>query len=226
LEAVNRELEAFSYSVSHDLRAPLRAINGFSWIMLEEYSDQLDDEGKRYLNLIKENTQRMALLIDGILSLSRLGRLEMKVTEMDMGELATGVVKELKTFSPERACQFRLSPLPPARGDRMMIHQVLVNLLSNAVKFTRLKKAPVIEVGGWSEEHENTYYVKDNGSGFDMRYADKLFGTFQRLHRQEEFEGTGIGLAIVQRIIQRHGGRVWAEGKVNEGAAFYFTLPK
>jgi len=225
LVAVNKELESFSYSVSHDLRAPLRAIDGFSRIILEDYIDKLDDEGKRYLNIIRNNTQKMGKLIDDLLVFSRLGRQELRASSIDMGKLAKAVSEELKLAVPERKLQFTINALIPAQGDQATIRQVFVNLLSNAVKFTRPKATAVIEVDGKSEGDENIYYVKDNGVGFDMQYVNKLFGVFQRLHSTEEFEGTGVGLAIVQRIIHRHGGRVWGEGKVGEGATFYFSLP-
>ncbi|VVB84695.1 Methanogenesis regulatory histidine kinase FilI [uncultured archaeon] len=224
LETANKELEAFSYSVSHDLRAPLRAIDGFSRVILEDYTEKVDDEGKRYLNIIRDNTQKMGQLIDDLLTLSRLGRKQMEISEIDMGKLAKEVFDELKAAAPERTVQLDINTLPPAHGDRSMIRQVFVNLLSNAIKFTRPKEKAVIEIGEKIEGNEHAYYVKDNGVGFDMQYINKLFGVFQRLHSAEEFEGTGVGLAIVQRIIHRHGGKVWAEGKLNEGAVFYFTL--
>ena len=224
LEAANKELEAFSYSVSHDLRAPLRAIDGFSRMILEDYIDKLDDEGKRFLNIIQGNTKKMGQLIDDLLVFSRLGRQEIRASGIDMGKLAKAVSEELKLAVPERKLKFTINTLIPAQGDQAMIRQVFVNLLSNAVKFTRSTKTSIIEVGGWTEENENIYYVKDNGVGFDMQYVSKLFGVFQRLHSSSEFEGTGVGLAIVQRIIHRHGGRVWAEGEVEKGATFYFTL--
>jgi PAS domain S-box-containing protein len=220
------QLEAFSYSVSHDLRTPLRAIDGFSGMLMEGYPDKLDDEGKRLLNIIRGNTRKMGELIEGLLALSRLGREEIKLLAVDMNKLAEAVFDEIKVITPERAVEIDIKPLPPAHSDQLMIHQVFFNLLSNALKFTKHKEAAIIEIGGWCEEKENIYYVKDNGVGFDMEYKDKLFSVFQRLHSGEEFEGTGVGLAIVQRIINRHGGRVWAEGKLNEGATFYFTLPK
>jgi signal transduction histidine kinase len=226
LEAANKELEAFSYSVSHDLRAPLRAIDGFSRVILEDYTDKLDDEGKRYLNIIESNTKKMGQLIDDLLVFSHLGRQEIRVSEMDMGKLAKAVSDELKVTVPERKIDFTIKRLSPTHGDQSMIRQVFANLLSNAIKFTGPREIAGIEVGDWSEGDENIYYVKDNGVGFDMQYVHKLFAVFQRLHSSEEFEGTGVGLAIVQRIIHRHGGRVWAEGKVDEGATFYFTLPK
>jgi len=225
LEAANKELEAFSYSVSHDLRAPLRAIDGFSRIVLEGYFDKLDEEGKRFLNIIRSNILKMDQLISDLLALSRFGRQELKMSEIDMGKLAETVFGELKATAPDRRLQLNVKALQPARSDRTMIRQVFINLLSNAIKFTRPREIARIEVGGRSEGDENIYYVRDNGVGFDMQYIDKLFGVFQRLHSSEEFEGTGIGLAIAQRIIHRHGGRVWAEGKVGEGAIFYFSLP-
>ena len=225
LEAANKELEAFAYSVSHDLRAPLRAIDGFSQIILEDYLDKLDDEGRRVLNVIRGNTKKMGQLIDDLLVFSRLGRQELRASGIDMGKLAKAVSEELKLAVPERKLKFTINTLIPAQGDQAMIRQVFVNLLSNAVKFTRPKENATVEIGGGREGNENIYYVKDNGVGFDMQYVDKLFGVFQRLHSAAEFEGTGVGLAIVQRIIHRHGGRVWAEGKVGDGASFYFSLP-
>jgi PAS domain S-box-containing protein len=226
LQATNKELEAFSYSVSHDLRAPLRAIDGFSRVMLEDYIDKLDNEGKRFLNIIRGNTQKMGQLIDDLLVFSRLGRQEIRASGINMGRLAKAVSEELKIAVPERKLKFTINTLIPAQGDQAMIRQVFVNLLSNAIKFTRPREIALIEIDGRSEGNENVYTVKDNGVGFDMQYVNKLFGVFQRLHSTEEFEGTGVGLAIVQRIIHRHGGRVWAEGKVNEGAVFCFTLPR
>lgn len=226
LEAANKELEAFSFSVSHDLRAPLRAIDGFSNALLEDYGDKLDDEGKHFLQMLSDNAVKMGKLIDSILSFSRLGRREIEGVELDFGGLADDVIAELRESAPGRNIRFAVGPLPPARGDRVMIRQVLVNLLANAVKFTRPRAEAVIELGGASEAEENVYYVKDNGVGFDMDYAEKLFGVFQRLHVQDEFEGSGIGLAIVKRIVERHGGRVWAQGRVGEGATIYFTLPR
>lgn len=226
LEAANKELEAFSYSVSHDLRAPLRAIDGFSRVLLEDYIDKLDDDGKRYLNIIGSNTKKMGQLIDDLLLFSRLGRQEIRRSDINMEKLAKTVFEELKLAVPERKVQNIINTLFPAQGDQAMIRQVLVNLLSNSIKFTRPKETAVIEVDGRSEGDENIYAIKDNGVGFDMKYVNKLFGVFQRLHTSEEFEGTGVGLAIVQRIIHRHLGRVWAEGKVGEGATFYFSLPR
>jgi light-regulated signal transduction histidine kinase (bacteriophytochrome) len=221
-----KQLEAFSYSVSHDSKAPLRAINGFSKALLEDYGPQLEQQAQDYLNSIARGSERMGQLINDLLAFARLGRNKMSTSIIDMNELATSVFDELQSASPERSIECSLKGLPPARGDRTMIRQVLVNLLSNAIKFTRPANAASIEIGCSSNQTQrNAYYVKDNGAGFDMQYYDKLFGVFQRLHSAKEFEGTGVGLAIVQRIVQRHGGRVWAEGKVNEGATFHFTLP-
>jgi len=223
LEATNQELESFCYSVSHDLRAPLRAINGFSRIFFEEYLDKLDDEGKRLLHIIQGNTYKMGELIDDLLALSRIGRKDIELSDIDMDTLIQTVFHEIETTKGN--LQVSLKPLPPARGDEGMIRQVFSNLIANAIKFTRSREAAMIEVGGYAKDSENVFYVRDNGIGFDMQYIDKLFGAFQRLHSGEEFEGTGIGLATVERIINRHGGRVWAEGKENEGATFYFSLP-
>ena len=225
LEDANRELEAFSYSVSHDLRAPLRAIDGFSRILLEEYNEKLDPEGRRLLNVVRDNTVKMGLLIDDILKFSRAGRLELNFAEIDMEELAHSVMEELKPGAVGRKLRVKISPLPRLSGDRAMLHQVFVNLLSNAIKFTRTREEAVIEVGSHIENNEAVYFVRDNGAGFDMQYADKLFGVFQRLHSESEFEGTGIGLAIVKRIVTRHGGHVWARSEPDKGATLYFALP-
>ena len=225
LTAVNKELESFSYSISHDLRVPLRAIDGFSSILLDEYQDKLDAEGKRLLNVVRNNTKRMAQLIDDILAFSRTGSVEMMPAEISMEDLAHDVMAELKPVIAGREVRIEIKPLPPVHADHAMMHQVFVNLLSNAIKFTRQKTVAQIEVGAGSGEKEVIYYVRDNGVGFDMQYVDKLFGMFMRLHGVDEFEGTGIGLAIVKRIINRHGGRVWAEGKINGGATVYFALP-
>ncbi len=225
LEVANKELESFSYSVSHDLREPLRMIDGFSRILRKEYEGKLDEEGRRLLDVIRDGTHKMGQLISDLLAFSRLGKQEMRSSEVDMNDLAIVVFEELKLANPERAISFQVKPLPAARGDHKMIRQVFVNLLSNAIKFTRPRETAAIEVGAMTEDTENVYYVKDNGAGFDMQYSGKLFNIFQRLHSREQFEGTGVGLAIVHRIVQRHGGRVWADGKVDEGATFYFTLP-
>ncbi len=226
LEAANKELEAFSYSVSHDLRGPLRGIGGYARILQEDFQEKLNSEGKRVLGVIQSETQRMGRLIDELLSFSRLGRQQMKSSVLDLTALAESVFQELIGMSSDPAPRLKLDPLPSASGDEALMRQVFVNLLSNAVKFTRHQKVAVIEVGAQSDVEHHTYYVRDNGVGFDPKYSDKLFGVFQRLHRHDEFEGTGVGLALVQRIIHRHGGQIWAESKLNEGATFYFTLPK
>jgi two-component system sensor kinase len=225
LSETNAELEAFSYSVSHDLRAPLRAIHGFSRILLEDHAAGMDGEAKRVLGVIDENTRRMGQLIDDLLAFSRLGRKELETARVDMGELVRGAVDEIRLHAGDRQLEITVGALPPARGDRNMLRQAVANLLDNAAKFTRKRAPGVIEVGYKANGAEAVYYVKDNGAGFDPRYASKLFGVFQRLHRAEEFDGTGVGLAIVQRVVMRHGGRVWAEGKLDAGATFYFTLP-
>ena len=226
LEAANKELESFAYSVSHDLRVPLRAIDGFSRLVLAHYEDRLDDEGKRLLNVVRNNTKKMGQLIDDILAFSRAGRLEIKVAETDMEALAREAWEDIGHSIAGREVRSEIKPLPKVQGDAAMLRQVWVNLLGNAAKFTSPKAAAHIEVGSSAQDGENVFYVRDNGAGFDMQYVDKLFGMFQRLHGVDEFEGTGIGLAIVKRIVTRHGGRVWAEGKVNEGAVFYFSLPR
>ncbi len=225
LLAANKEMEAFAYSVSHDLKAPIRAIDGFSRILMLEHAGQLDSEGLRLLEVVRRNTAFMAHLIDDLLALSRLGRQEVRKSRIDLAPEVNRLVKEFRVAEPDRALELNIKELPPAFGDLSLLRQVLANLLANAFKFSRHTDKAVIEVGGERLAGETIYYVKDNGIGFDMRYRDKLFGVFQRLHPIGEFEGTGVGLAIVQRILQRHEGRVWAEGKVNEGATFFFDLP-
>ena len=226
LQMANEELESFSYSVSHDLRTPLRAIDGFSRMALDEHGMELGPEGMRLLTTIRENTKKMSGLIDAILALSRMGRTDLVARDIEMCTLAEEVFTQIKATVPERTIRLICPVLPHAWGDLALIRQVFANLIGNAVKFTGGRKEAVIEVGGRAEGRENVYCVRDNGAGFDMRYAKRLFGAFQRLHGEGEFEGTGIGLATVQRIVHRHGGRVWAEGKVGEGAVFYFTLPR
>ena len=225
LEAVNKELESFGYSVSHDLRSPLRAIAGFTRMILDEKAATFDPETRRKFDVIQENAEKMGQLIDDLLRLSRLGRAELHRSKLDMGGLVHEVVQEIRMAEPEREWATEIGDLPAAHGDRAMIRQLLANLLSNAVKFTRGKQGARIEVGSLETSGERVYYVKDNGVGFNMKYYNKLFGVFQRLVSESQFEGTGVGLAIVQRIVQRHGGRVWAEGQIREGATFYFTLP-
>lgn len=224
LENANRELESFSYSVSHDLRAPLRGIDGFSHALLKDYGSVLDETGKEYLKLVRESSQRMAQLIDDLLNLSRMSRGELQVQKTDLSQLARAVIKDLRAMDPARRVSF-ISPAElEARCDSRLIRVVFENLLGNAWKFTSERKYAEIELGLQNENGEMTYFIRDNGAGFDMTYGDKLFGAFQRLHTTEEFAGTGIGLATVRRIIHRHGGRVWAEGVVGQGATFYFTL--
>ena len=225
LEISNKELEAFSYSVSHDLRTPLRAITGYTNILTEDYEPLLDQEGKRVCTVIKDEAQRMGQLIDDLLSFSRLGRKEIRYATIDMQSMAQAIFNEISTPETREHIEFKLGKLPEATGDSALIHQVWINFLSNAIKFTSKKDRAVIEITGMQNGCENIYSVRDNGAGFDMEYADKLFGVFQRLHSESEFEGTGVGLAIIQRIILRHGGRVWAEGQVGQGAEFHFTLP-
>jgi light-regulated signal transduction histidine kinase (bacteriophytochrome) len=219
-------MESFSYSVSHDLRAPLRILVGLSDIVIEDYYDKLDDKGKKLLHSIRGEAARMDKLVQALLHLSRVGRQEMKVDEIDMEKQAGLIAADLKALAPERNIEVTIEQLPPIRGDITLIRQVFTNLLSNAVKFTGAKDLALITVGGLNGDGENVYYVKDNGVGFDMAHADKLFGVFRRMHSEKEFEGIGIGLSIVERIVKRHGGRVWAEGRPYEGATFYFSLPR
>lgn len=226
LEAANNELEGFSYSVSHDLRAPLRAVAGFSQMLLEDHAGQLDKEAKRKLGVIRSEAQRMGMLIDDLLAFSHLGRKAMQVNELDMTELTRTTFEGLNGQHQGPKVEFHLGSLPRGKGDRTLLGQVWANLLANALKFSSKKEKPLIEVNAISDEKEHVYFVRDNGAGFDPRYQSKLFGVFQRLHDSTEFPGTGVGLALVQRIVVRHGGRVWADGKPNEGATFYFTLPK
>ena len=224
LEAANKELEAFSYSVSHDLRAPLRGIDGFSQALLEDYGDKLDEQGLDYLRRVRAATQRMSRLIDDLLNLSRITRGELRREAVDLSGLAGSVAEQLRQAEPERLVEFRFAEGVTAQGDPRLLRIALENLLGNAWKFTARTADAVIEFGATREGVEDVYFVRDNGAGFDMAYAGKLFGAFQRLHDVREFEGTGIGLATVQRIVRRHGGRVWAEGEPGRGATFYFTL--
>ena len=226
LEAANREIESFSYSVSHDLRTPLRAIDGFAQILKEDYSERLDDEGRRLLGVVRDRTQKMGELIDELLLFSRLGRSPLAASRIDMEALVRGVLEEIGADEAGPRPRFEVGPLPAALGDAALIRQVWMNLLSNAVKFSGKREDPRIAVSASNAAGEQVYCVRDNGAGFDMAYYDKMFGVFQRLHAPDAFPGTGVGLAIVQRIVLRHGGRVWAESRVGEGAAFYFSLPE
>ncbi len=223
LEAANKELEAFSYSVSHDLRSPLRAIDGFSQAILEDYGTQLPPEGLHYLQTIREGAQRMGILIDDLLTFSHLSRASLNRQTVNTAELVRSVIEDLSSERQGRQIEIRIGELLPCQGDRALLKQVWTNLLSNAVKYTRHRNPALIEIG-CEVEQETIYFVRDNGAGFDMRYVHKLFGVFQRLHSTDQFEGTGVGLAIVQRVINRHGGRVWAEAGLDRGASFYFTL--
>jgi PAS domain S-box-containing protein len=224
LESANKELEAFSYSVSHDLRTPLRAMDGFSMAVLEDFGPLLPAEGRRYLQTIREGAQQMGALIDALLSFSRLNRQKLNRVPIDTGAMVRGTLDELGSPWPARSVELKVGELPECSGDPVLLKQVWVNLLSNALKYTRNREKTVLEIGCAKTGGVDTFFVRDNGTGFDMRYVDKLFGVFQRFHRMEDFEGTGVGLAIVQRIILRHGGRVWAEAAVDRGSTFYFTL--
>jgi light-regulated signal transduction histidine kinase (bacteriophytochrome) len=223
-EAAHRELEAFSYSVAHDLRAPLRGIDGFSQALLEDYADKVDEEGRRYLNFLRQGAQQMGRLIDDLLGLSRLARTELRRSPVDLTALARSVAAQLGKADPDREVEIVIDDSIGGDGDASLLRIALENLLGNAWKFTGKRAAARIEVGTMSAEGETVYFVRDNGAGFDPAYEAKLFGVFQRLHSTHEFEGTGIGLATVKRIVNRHGGRIWAAGEVDRGATFYFTL--
>jgi PAS domain S-box-containing protein len=224
LESINKELEAFSYSVSHDLRAPLRTLDGFSQALLEDYADKLDDTGQNLLRRIRAGSQRMGQLIDDLLQLSRLSRAEMRMAQVDLSAMAQEIAAELREQNPSREVKLIVGEGMVVRGDIRLLRVALGNLLGNAWKFTGKQPEACVEFGVTEHDQKPVYFVRDNGAGFDMAYADKLFGAFQRLHGMTEFEGTGIGLATVQRVLQRHGGRIWAEAAVNKGATFYFVL--
>jgi PAS domain S-box-containing protein len=224
LETANKDLESFSYSIAHDLRAPLRAIDGYARMILKKQGDKFEKDILDKFNVIRSNALLMGQLIDDLLTFSRLGKKHISPTLLDMDALVRDVWEEMQNMNPERNMVLTVNSIPPGYGDRALIIQVYTNLLSNAVKFTKNRDTANIEVGAYSHDNEVVYYVRDNGVGFDMQYYDKLFGVFQRLHSADDFEGTGVGLAIVQRIVHRHGGRVWAEGKINHGSCLYFTL--
>jgi light-regulated signal transduction histidine kinase (bacteriophytochrome) len=226
LETANRELEAFSYSVSHDLRAPLRAIDGFSRVLMEDYAASLDAEGYDYLDRVRKAVQRMGHLIDDLLQLARVSRAEMHPASVDLTQLAPEIVAELRETAPTRKVEVSIAPGLSARGDPRLLQVVLANLIGNAWKYTGKTDNPRIELGAVRQNGEIVYYVRDNGVGFDVKYAGKLFGAFQRMHSEREFPGTGVGLATVARIIHRHGGRVWAESEPGKGATFFFTVAR
>lgn len=226
LQTANQELESFSYSVSHDLRAPLRWVVGFSDALMEDHGASLDDEARRKIQIIQNEGRRMGVLIDDLLALSRLGRRALKVGGVDMGDVVLTTWNALKERDDFSNVNLHIGVMPVALGDRVLLGQVWTNLLSNALKFTSKQSHPRIEIGAISDDMEHIFFVRDNGAGFDPKYKDKLFGVFQRLHDATEFPGTGVGLALVQRIVHRHGGRVWADGNPGEGATFYFTVPR
>jgi light-regulated signal transduction histidine kinase (bacteriophytochrome) len=225
-EALNKELEAFSYSVSHDLRAPLGLIHGLIYLLSEKYSPTLDEEGREYIRLMQTSSERMKESINALLDMSRLGRSEMQKKKVNLNSLVSEIIRETQEQMKERKIIWEIDELPDVDGDRSLLRLAMVNLVSNAVKFTSTRPQSEIKIGCKDEGDKFTFSVTDNGVGFDMQYVDKLFGVFQRLHTEDEFEGTGIGLANVKRIIARHGGSVWAEGAVGQGATFYFTFPK
>ena len=221
----NLELESFAYSISHDLRTPLRAISGFSKIILQDYGDKLDEEGKNLLQLVRENASQMSRMIDDLLSLSRVIRSKMKLTSTNMSSMVKELYEDLALERTGKEYLFTLNDLPEAKGDKNLLEHVWMNLLSNAIKYSNSKEHPEIRVEGSHKDKQIVYEIHDNGVGFNPKYTHKLFGVFQRLHAADEFEGNGVGLAIVKRIVEKHGGEVWAEGKVNQGASFYFSLP-
>jgi light-regulated signal transduction histidine kinase (bacteriophytochrome) len=226
LEAANKELEAFSYSVSHDLRAPLRHIAGFVKMLSVELADKASPKSQRFMKVIADAAKQMGQLIDELLVFSKMGRVEMQKTIVDTNKLVEETIQSMQDDFKERKIIWEKADLPRLQADPAMLRQVFVNLISNAVKYSKPRDPAKIEIGHNDSESETVIFVRDNGVGFDMQYADKLFGVFQRLHQADEFEGTGIGLANVRRIVQRHGGRTWAESVVNQGATFYFSLPK
>ena len=225
LKFVNNEMETFIYSISHDLRIPLQLIGGFSKNLLKNHRDKLNQEILKKLDIIFVSTRKMENLIEALLDYSKSGRQQLKTNQIDMERLVAEIMEELKENYPERKIDFQVQSLPSAYGDMSLMNQVFTNLISNAIKYSKSREVATIQIGGRMEGNKNIYYVKDNGVGFDEKQVDRIFEVFQRLHKDEEFEGTGVGLSIVQRIIQRHGGEIWAKGKVNEGAEFYFSLP-
>jgi light-regulated signal transduction histidine kinase (bacteriophytochrome) len=225
LTAANQELEAFTYSVAHDLRAPLRHIDAFTRILQEDLAGDLPPEAQRYLENIRNGSRNMSRLVDDLLNLARVGRQELRRQPVTLAAVIQEVIEDLKNDTSGRSIEWRIQPLPVIEGDPGLLKQVFANLLANAVKYTRPRQNAVIEIGTSNIDGRTAVFVRDNGVGFNMKYADKLFGVFQRLHRAEDFEGTGVGLATVERIIRKHGGKVWAEAAVDKGATFFFTLP-
>jgi light-regulated signal transduction histidine kinase (bacteriophytochrome) len=226
LTASNKELEAFTYSVAHDLRAPLRHIDAFSKLLLDDFRTALPPEAQRYLENLRQSSRRMSQLVDDLLNLARVGRQELKRQTVPLGDLVEQARAELKGEAEGRRIEWRVQPLPAVACDPGLMRQVFANLLSNAIKYTRPRPLAIIEIGCSEKNGAPAFFVRDNGVGFDMKYAGKLFGVFQRLHRAEDFEGTGVGLATVDRIVRKHGGSVWAEGAVGQGASFFFTVPE
>jgi signal transduction histidine kinase len=225
LKSSNSELEAFSYSVSHDLRAPIRGMDGFISLFLKKYFDKVDPEGQRLLNKVRNNVHKMGFLIDDLLSLSRIGMKDIEKSSINMKELVEGVIEEMEELKELKEAKIKLSHLIDGEGDVALIKQVWINLISNSLKYSSKNEKPLIEIGSVKKSNFINYYVKDNGVGFDMKYSNKLYGVFQRLHDPQEYQGTGVGLALVKRITNKHNGEVWAEGKENQGATFYFSLP-
>jgi signal transduction histidine kinase len=225
LRRANKDMENFTYATSHDLRSPLIAIAGFSRILREDYADSIDRKGKDLLIRIEGSAKKMSQLIDDLLSFGRVSTREIRRSEVDIEKLAAGVFEDLKPLVGQRNIRFEVNSLPLAFGDLPMLRQVIVNLMTNALKFTRTRETPLIEIGGRTEGKENIYFIRDNGVGFDRKLSEKLFGMFQRIHSSQQFEGTGIGLFMIKQIVEKHGGRVWAEGEPDKGATFYFSLP-
>lgn len=223
-DQANKELESFTYSVSHDLRAPLRSVHSYMRILHEDYAAKLDEEGNRLMNIVINNAKRMGQLIDDLLEFSRMGRTELQRANIKMQEMVEGLTDEFIEMDPDKKFKVVIHPIEDARADYAMVKQVWINLISNSIKYSKKIANPVIEIGSKQEDNKIIYFIKDNGVGFDMKYADKLFQVFQRLHRIQDFEGTGVGLALVNRIIRRHQGKIWAEAQINKGAAFYFFL--
>jgi PAS domain S-box-containing protein len=226
LENAGKELEDFSYSITHDLRAPLRAVEGYARMILKKHENDFDDDTMGKFNVVRTNAQKISMLIDDLLTFSRVNKARLSMFKVNMDDLVRETWQELQIIHPERQMNLKIGPIPNGKGDRPLIKQALYHILSNAIKFTKAREDTQVEVGGYEEQNEVIYYFRDNGVGFDMKYQNRLFSVFQRLHTDDEYGGTGVGLALVRRIIHRHGGRSWAEGEVDHGACIYFTLPK